>query len=86
MLSWFTALASRFRRSQDGSVAIQVGLLAVVLIGMSGLGVEIGYAYFKQRQMQTVADAAATGAAAALSDSLQIRPARRARLPETLAL
>jgi hypothetical protein len=44
--------------------------LAVVLIGMSALGVEIGFAYSKQRQMQSVVDAASTGAAASLSDSV----------------
>ena len=42
--------------------------MAVVLIGMSALSVEIGLAYYKQRQMQAVADAAATGGATAISD------------------
>jgi hypothetical protein len=68
MLTWITALTSRFRQSRDGAVAIQVGLLAVVLIGMSALGVEIGFAYYKQRQMQSAADAAATGGAMAIGD------------------
>jgi len=68
MLTWIIALTSRFRQSRDGAVAIQVGLLAVVLIGMSALGVEIGFAYYKQRQMQSAADAAATGGAMAIGD------------------
>jgi hypothetical protein len=64
------ALAERVRQSRSGAVAIQVGLLAVVLIGMSALGVEIGFAYSKQRQMQSAADAAATGGAAAIGDTV----------------
>ncbi len=44
MFARITALASRFSQSRDGSVAIQVGLLAVVLIGTSALAVEIGFA------------------------------------------
>jgi Flp pilus assembly protein TadG len=70
MFTWIAAQASRFRQARSGAVAIQVGLLAVVLIGMSALGVEIGFAYSKQRQMQSVVDAASTGAAASLSDSV----------------
>ncbi len=70
MFAWIAALALRFRQSRDGAVAIQVGILAVVLIGTSALAVEIGFAYSKQRQMQTAADAAATGGTAALSDSV----------------
>ena len=70
MFSWITAQAIKVREARNGAVAIQVGLLAVVLIGFSALAVEIGFAYSKQRQMQTVADAAATGGAAALSDTV----------------
>lgn len=62
--------AVRFGRSGNGAVAIQAAILAVVLIGMSALGVEIGFIYFKQRQMQSVADAAATGGAAAIGDAV----------------
>lgn len=67
-VDWISFLARRFRQSRDGAVAIQVAILAVVLIGASALAVEIGFVYYKQRQMQAVADAAATGGAVALSD------------------
>jgi Flp pilus assembly protein TadG len=55
------------RASRRGSVAIQIGLLMTVLIGMAALGTEIPYLMYKHRQLQTVADSAALGAAMALS-------------------
>ncbi len=55
------------KRGRRGSVAVQMGLLMIVLIGMAGLGTEIPYLMYKHRQMQTVADSAALGAAVALS-------------------
>jgi uncharacterized membrane protein len=50
-----------------GSVAIQVGILMTVLLGMASLGMEIPFLIFRQRQMQSAADAAALGAAVALA-------------------
>ncbi len=50
-----------------GSVAIQIGILMTILIGMAGLGTEIPYLMFKQRQLQTAADSAALSAAVALT-------------------
>jgi type IV secretory pathway VirB2 component (pilin) len=38
MFNWMSKPARRLRRSRDGSVAIQIALLAVVMIGMSALG------------------------------------------------
>ena len=61
------ALARKLRWSHQGSVAIQMGLLAAVLIGMAALAVDIGFAIYKHRQMQSAADAAAFGAATALA-------------------
>ena len=55
-----------FRYSRRGSVAITIGLVLPVVIGMAGLGAEITYLLYKQRQMQSVADAAALGGATAL--------------------
>jgi Flp pilus assembly protein TadG len=52
-------------RRQDGSVAIQIGLAATIILGMAGLGIEITFLLYKHRQMQTVADAAAFSAAVA---------------------
>ena len=57
----------RTHSSRRGSVAIQVGILMTVLIGMASLGTEIPFLIYKQRQMQNAADAAALGAAVALT-------------------
>ena len=68
----FSAALSRFallerKSSRRGSVAIQIGILMTVLIGMGALGTEIPYLMYMHRQMQTVADSAALGGAVALS-------------------
>lgn len=47
------------RRNQRGAVAIIVGLMMVVLVGMLGLAVDFGYAYVRKNQLQNVADAEA---------------------------
>jgi hypothetical protein len=61
----------RIRRAwplgRRGSVAIQMATLMVVLIGMTGLGSEIPFLMYKQRQLQTVADSTAYSAAVALA-------------------
>jgi Flp pilus assembly protein TadG len=61
------SVLSGARPGRRGSVAIQMGLLIIVLIGIAGLGTEIPFLMYKHRQMQTVADSAALGAAMALS-------------------
>ncbi len=68
--SMLISIANRSRTrksSRRGSVAIQMGMLMTVLIGMAALGTEIPYLMYKQRQMQTAADSAALGAAVALT-------------------
>jgi Flp pilus assembly protein TadG len=55
------------KSGRRGSVAIQIGILMTILIGMAGLGTEIPYLMFKQRQMQTAADSAALSAGVALT-------------------
>jgi hypothetical protein len=52
--------------SRCGSVALMIGLALPIIIGMVALGTEVTFLLFKQRQMQSVADAAALGAATAL--------------------
>jgi Flp pilus assembly protein TadG len=52
-------------RRNDGSVAIQLGLSFIVIIGMVALAVEMTFLVYKHRQMQVAADAAAFGAAVA---------------------
>ena len=53
-------------RSERGAVAIQLGLMMVVILGMVALGVEITFVLYKHRQMQSAADSAALGGAIAL--------------------
>lgn len=51
-------------RDRRGTVALQVGLMLTVLIGMVSLGTEIPMVLNKHRQLQSVADMAAVSAAA----------------------
>jgi Flp pilus assembly protein TadG len=60
------ALGRRFSHSRVGSVAIMMGLVLPVVMGLASLGTEITFLLFKQRQMQTVADAAALSGATAI--------------------
>ena len=53
-------------RSENGSVAIQLGLMMIFILGMVELGVEITFVLYKQRQMQSAANRAALGGATAL--------------------
>ncbi len=48
-----------FRRDVSGSVAIVSAFTFPVIIGAVGLGVETGYWYISQRQLQHVADVSA---------------------------
>ena len=66
MFAAIAAFGRRLRDSRRGGVAITIGLLLPALIGMVGLGTEITYLLFKQRQMQSVADSAAISEATAL--------------------
>ena len=52
-------------RDERGSVAVHIGLMMIVLIGMAALGIEVGSLYLAQRRMQAAADAAAVSAAMA---------------------
>ena len=58
--------AQKLISTRRGSVAIQMGILMTVLIGMAALGAEIPFLMYKHRQMQNAADSAALGAAVAL--------------------
>ena len=53
----------KWQEARRGSVAVQVGLLAMVLIGFAALGTEVTLLLLRQRQMQSAADAAALSAA-----------------------
>jgi Flp pilus assembly protein TadG len=71
--------ACRFWQSCDGSVAIQLGILMMVLIGMSALGAEITFALYEHRQQQSAADSAALSAATALTVGYPKDPSVEAR-------
>ena len=58
--------ARDIHRSRRGSVAIIVAITLPIAIGMLALGSEIVFLLYKQRQMQSAADAAALGGATAL--------------------
>src|SRR5258708_38014730 len=58
-----SATLSRYRRDDRANIAILFGLLAPVLIGALGLGMETSWWYQTQRDMQNAADEAAIAAA-----------------------
>jgi hypothetical protein len=53
---------SRFWSSTSGSVIILYALMLPILVGFTGLGVEVGYWYVSKRGLQTAADAGAIAA------------------------
>lgn len=60
-------LVQRFIRDQSGSYAIISALLMPVLVGTAGLGTEVGWWYYKHKNMQSAADSGAVSAATAVS-------------------
>ncbi len=60
-------LLRNYRDDQRGAVAIYMAVIFVVLIGFAALAIDIGNALATQRQMQSAADAAALGGAAAIA-------------------
>ena len=67
MLTRIAAVARNILQSDRGAVAIQIALMMPVLIGIGALAIDIGYALFVQRQLQSAADGAAFSAAIAKS-------------------
>jgi len=67
MIPRIADFCSRFIRTDHASVALHVGLLLTIVIGMVALGTEITFLLYKQRQMQSAADSAALGSATAIS-------------------
>ncbi len=67
MSAWAKGFAGRAVFSRRGSVAIVIGITLPVMLGMIGLGTEVTFLIYQRRQMQTAADAAALGAATALT-------------------
>jgi Flp pilus assembly protein TadG len=58
----------RFLRDQSGSYVILSALLMPVLVGTAGLGTEVGWWYYKHKNMQSAADSGAVSAATAGSN------------------
>src|SRR5258705_2402808 len=52
------AFLHRFAGDRRGATVVMYALSLPVLIGATGLGVETGYWYYKQRELQTAADVA----------------------------
>jgi Flp pilus assembly protein TadG len=50
---------TRLRRNRRGSVAVTIAILMPVLIGMSGLAIDVGHVILVKRELQASADAAA---------------------------
>ena len=62
-----TSLVRQFGRDQSGSYVIISALLMPVLVGTAGLGTEVGWWYYKHKNMQSAADSGAVSAATAAS-------------------
>src|SRR5260370_38482211 len=54
-------------RRESGQIAGIAAISLVALVAMAGLSVDVGYARFEKRRMQTAADSAAIAAAYALN-------------------
>ena len=59
-----------FCRDQAGSYTILAGLAMPMLVGLSGLGTEVGLWYYKHQSMQAAADSGAVSAATANSGNI----------------
>ena len=57
----------RFATERGGSVAIQIALMAIIIMGFVSLATEVGYILLVQREMQSAADSAAVSGATALT-------------------
>jgi Flp pilus assembly protein TadG len=62
-----TGLFQKFIRDQSGSYVTLCALLMPVLVGTAGLGTEVGYWYYKHKNMQSAADSGAVSAATAIT-------------------
>ncbi|WP_271525914.1 pilus assembly protein TadG-related protein [Bradyrhizobium sp. CCBAU 53380] len=62
-----SSLLQQFIRDQSGSYVILSALLMPVLVGTAGLGTEVGWWYYKHKNMQSAADSGAVSAATAAS-------------------
>lgn len=63
------SVVCRFRRDQTGAYSVLFALMMPALVGLCGIGTEVGLWFFKQRDMQGTADSSAISAAVANSSS-----------------
>src|SRR5688572_20918468 len=68
-MRWRLRLPSFDRRHERGQVAVLMAVAMVALLGMAGLAVDVGQIMVHRRELVRVADAAALGAASALTGS-----------------
>jgi Flp pilus assembly protein TadG len=61
---WRSQMTRRLGACSKGAVAVMTAIVFPILLGFTGMGVEVGHWYLAQRQMQGSADAAAISAAA----------------------
>jgi Flp pilus assembly protein TadG len=69
-MNWRARVGRHWRRLSSetgGSVAIQIGIMFIAIIGFVSLAAEIGLVLLKHREMQSTADSAAVSAATALT-------------------
>ena len=66
MLNHLVVAGRNIWSAQRGGVAIFFAVVLSALIGFAALGTEVGFAMFKQRQMQSAANAAAVSGATAV--------------------
>ncbi|MCB1970609.1 MAG: pilus assembly protein [Geminicoccaceae bacterium] len=64
-----SSFVSNFRRDREGAVAVIVALAFPVLVGVLGLGTEVGYWYKVQADMQRAVDLATHAGAVELAES-----------------
>ncbi|PWC52788.1 pilus assembly protein TadG-related protein [Azospirillum sp. TSO22-1] len=57
------SILTHLRRNEDGALIVAIALMLTVLMGLLGVGVEVGSWYMARRSLQTAADAAAIAGA-----------------------
>ncbi|MEQ1755221.1 MAG: pilus assembly protein TadG-related protein [Micropepsaceae bacterium] len=58
-----TSFLKKYRDDREANTAIMFALTLPLIVGAAGIGVETGYWYFKDRELQTAADVASYAAA-----------------------
>lgn len=73
------------RRGERGQVIVLLVLFLVVLLGMSAMVIDVGYAYYAHRSLQASADAAALAGAQELPTRHARRRSRASTAPQRVA-